>query len=152
MILGLVLHSLAAVIWVGGMFFAYMVLRKATAELDPPVRLRLWRGALEQFFNWVFASILVLLVTGYWMLFWFFGGFGGAGVHIHVMHLTGLVMVALFFHLYFAPWKRMQRAVDLEDYPAAAKQLGQIRWIVMTNLILGLFTVAVGSSGRWWTG
>jgi uncharacterized membrane protein len=150
MILGLVLHSLAAVIWVGGMFFAYMVLRKAANALDAPVRLRLWHGVFETFFNWVFASILVLLVTGYWMLFWYLGGFTGAGMHVHLMQATGLVMMALFLHLYFAPWKRMQRAVDLEDYPAAAKQLGQIRWIVMTNLTLGLITVAVGSSGRWW--
>jgi uncharacterized membrane protein len=36
------------------------------------------------------------------------------------------------------------------DMPQAARQLNQIRWIVMVNLALGLLTVAVGSSGRYW--
>ena len=150
MTIGLMLHSLAAVVWVGGMFFAYVVLRPVAGQLDPGPRLRLWRGVFGKFFPWVIASIVVLLATGYWMIFGYLGGFAGAGVHVHVMQLTGLVMMALFLHLYFAPWKRMQRAVDQGDQPAAVKQLGQIRTIVLINLVLGLFTVAVGSSGRWW--
>lgn len=150
MIVGLVLHSLAAAVWVGGMFFAYVVLRPVTGELDAPVRLALWRGVFGKFFPWVIASILVLLATGYWMIFGYLGGFGGAGVHVHVMQLTGLLMMALFLHLYFAPWKRMRQAVDRGDHPAAAAQLGQIRTIVLINLVLGLVTVAIGSSGRWW--
>jgi uncharacterized membrane protein len=150
MTLGLLLHSLAATVWVGGMFFAYVVLRPVAGGLDGPARLTLWRGVFQKFFPWVMASVLVLLVTGYLMLFFGFGGFGGAGVHIHVMHLTGLVMSALFLHLYFAPWKRMRQAVDSGDNPTAAKNLDQIRKIVLINLILGLVTVAVGSSGRWW--
>jgi len=37
------LHILGAVIWVGGMFFAYMALRPAIVEtLEPPFRLKLW--------------------------------------------------------------------------------------------------------------
>jgi putative copper export protein len=31
----LVLHSLSAVVWVGGMFFALFALRPATAPLEP---------------------------------------------------------------------------------------------------------------------
>ena len=39
------LHLLSAVIWVGGMFFAYMVLRPAAATLlEPPQRLPLRRS------------------------------------------------------------------------------------------------------------
>lgn len=150
MILGLILHSLAAVVWVGGMFFAYMVLRHAVGPLEPPARLRLWRGVFTWFFPYVFASILLLLLSGYWMLFFYFGGFGGAPVHIHVMNLTGLIMMALFLHLFFVPWKRMRRALDTDDLPAAARHLGQIRLIVAINLALGAITVAVGSSGRFW--
>jgi len=37
------LHVLAAVVWVGGMFFAWMVLRPAAVSaLQPPERLMLW--------------------------------------------------------------------------------------------------------------
>ena len=41
----LTLHLLAAVIWVGGMFFAYACLRPVAASLfEPPQRLTLWRS------------------------------------------------------------------------------------------------------------
>ena len=66
------------------------------------------------------------------------------------MQATGIIMMLLFFHLYFAPWRRFQAAVARDDLPEAARQLNQIRWIVTVNLVLGLVTVAVGSSGRYW--
>jgi uncharacterized membrane protein len=150
MTLALLLHSLAAVIWVGGMFFAHMALRPAASALEPPVRLTLMRSALSRFFLWVLASIAALLVTGYGMIFLYFGGFAGAGLHVHLMNGTGLLMMALFFHLYFAPWRRLQWAVDAGDWPEGARNLGQIRRIVGINLVLGLITVAIGSSGRYW--
>jgi uncharacterized membrane protein len=150
MTLALLLHSLAAVIWVGGMFFAHMALRPAIFALDPPVRLTLMRSALGRFFPWVLASIAALLVSGYGMIFLHFGGFKGAGLHVHLMNGIGLVMMALFFHLYFAPWRRLQRAVDASDWPKGAHNLGQIRRIVGINLVLGLITVVIGSSGRYW--
>jgi uncharacterized membrane protein len=150
MILGLTLHILGAVVWVGGMFLAYMVLRPVTGTLEPPARLALWRGVFERFFPWVWASIAALLLSGYGMLFFALGGFAGAGVHVHIMNLTGLVMMALFLHLYFAPWRRMQRALDAGDNAAAAQQLGQIRMIVAINLGLGLITSVIGASGRYW--
>jgi uncharacterized membrane protein len=150
MVIGLVLHVLGAIVWVGGMFFAYLVLRPAAGELEAPARLALWRGVFRRFFPWVFASIAALLASGYLMLFWGLGGFAGAGVHVHVMHLLGWVMILLFLHLYFAPWRRLQRAIDGGDPAAATRQLGQIRMIVATNLVLGLLVSAIGASGRYW--
>lgn len=48
------IHLLAAIVWVGGMFFAYMVLRPAAVEvLEPPARLRLWNVVFRRFFPWV---------------------------------------------------------------------------------------------------
>src|SRR5687767_294485 len=101
MTLGLIVHALAAVIWVGGMFFAYMVLRQALGPIDPPVRPQLWGQVFGRFFPWVWASIVALLVSGYGMIFLGLGGFAEAGVHVHVMQATGLLMMALFLHLYF---------------------------------------------------
>ena len=40
----LTLHILGAVVWVGGMFAAYVCLRPAAGALEPPQRLKLWRG------------------------------------------------------------------------------------------------------------
>ena len=62
----------------------------------------------------------------------------------------GIVMMLLFFHLYFAPWRRFRAAVARQDWAEGGVQLGQIRTIVTINLMLGVIVVAIGSSGRYW--
>ena len=146
----LVLHTLAAVVWVGGMFFALVALRPATGVLEPRQRFELWTRVLSRFFAWVIAAIVVLLASGYAMVFFVYAGFRGVGLHVHVMQAIGIVMMLAFLHLYFAPWRRFRAAVARRDDAAAARQLAQIRAIVTLNLVLGLVTVAVGSSGRYW--
>jgi uncharacterized membrane protein len=150
MTVGLIVHALAAVVWVGGMFFAYQVLRHAAGALDPQLRLDLWGRVFRQFFPWVWASIVALLVSGYGMILFGLGGFAGVGLHVHLMQGIGLLMMALFLHLYFVPWRRLRLAIERQDHEAAARQLTQIRRIVATNLVLGLITVAIGASGRHW--
>jgi uncharacterized membrane protein len=145
------LHVLAAVIWVGGMFFAYMVLRPAVGPLEPPARLGLWARVFGRFFPWVWASIVALLASGYAMLFMHFGGFAATPAHVNVMQATGILMMLLFLHLYSVPWRRYSRAVEAGAWPDAGAQLNQIRRIVAINLVLGLVTVAIGASGRFWT-
>jgi uncharacterized membrane protein len=127
-----------------------VVLRPYAGALEPPSRLALWHGVFARFFPWVWASIAALLISGYGMVFLAMGGFAGAGVHVHVMNLTGLIMIALFLHLYFAPWRRLKRAVEAGDHADAARHLGQIRMIVAINLGLGLLTSVIGASGRYW--
>jgi uncharacterized membrane protein len=144
--IAVMVHVLSAVVWVGGMFFALLVLRPASGPLEPPVRLALWRRGFGGFFPWVFAAIVLLLVSGFTL---FLGGYA-AGPYVHVMMAIGIVMMLIFFHLYFAPWKRFQAALDAGDSPAAAAQLNKIRILVMVNLVLGLITAAVGAGGRYW--
>jgi uncharacterized membrane protein len=146
----LILHALAAVVWVGGMFFARLVLAPAAASLEPGSRLTLWSRVLGRFFAWVFAAIILLLLTGYALVFDFFGGFRGVGLHVHLMQGIGIVMMLLFLHLYFAPWRRFHAAVARQDWAAGGRQLGQVRTIVTINLVLGALVVAIGSSGRYW--
>ena len=146
----LVLHTLSAVVWVGGMFFAHQVLRPATTALDPRPRLLLWSRVLSRFFAWVIVAIVLLLASGYTMVFAVFGDFGRVGLHVHLMQGIGILMVLLFFHLYFAPWRRFRLATAREDWAEGGRQLGQIRTIVTINLVLGLTVVAIGSSGCYW--
>jgi uncharacterized membrane protein len=146
----LILHALSAVVWVGGMFFAHQVLRPAAGALEPGPRLTLWSRVLGRFFAWVFAAIALLLLTGYAMVFGVYAGFDGVGVYVHVMQGIGIVMMLLFFHLYFAPWRRFRAAVARQDWAEGGLQLSQIRTIVTINLVLGIIVVAIGSSGRYW--
>ena len=148
--ISIALHVLAAVFWVGGMAFAYMVLRPSAGPLEPPVRLALWRRVFERFLPWVGLSIIVLLATGYGMIFVVFGSFASAPLYVHVMQGLGIVMMLLYLHLYFAPWPRFRTAVDQGTLPEAARRLNQIRLIVAINLVLGIITSMVGASGRYW--
>ena len=144
------LHAVAAVIWVGGMFFAYVVLRPATGALEPPAPLKLWVAVLPRFFPWVWASVIILLLTGYAMVFGAFGGFANAGYHVQVMHGSGLFMMVLFVYLFFVPYPRFLRAVQAEEWTRAAVNMGRIRRVVAINLTIGLLNVVVGGSGRFW--
>jgi uncharacterized membrane protein len=144
----LVLHILAAVIWVGGMFFAYMALRPAMgATLDPESRPRLWLHTLDRFFRWVWGCVAVLLITGLWMVFGVYGGMGSTGAYVHTMLALGLVMMALFAHVYFAPFRRLRQAVTVRHNADAAFQIGQIRRIVGINLLLGLLVISIAAAG-----
>ncbi len=146
----IVIHVFAAIVWVGGMFFAYIILRPSLSSAEPPRRLALWGSVFQRFFPWVWLSVLALPLTGYVLIFVHFGGFSGAGVHIHIMQLTGLLMIGLFGFLYYRPYQEFKRAIGEQTWPEAAGHLNTIRIIVGINLILGLLTSVVGASGRFW--
>ena len=150
LMIGVAFHIVAAVIWVGGMFFALVVLRASTGPLDPPTRLALWQRVFARFFPWVWGAVAVLLVSGFSMIIWGFGGFDKIGTYVHVMMGLGIIMMLLYAHLYFAPWQRFRRAVAAGEWPVAAKNIDQIRLLVTINLVLGLITVVVGAAGRYY--
>ncbi len=144
------LHILAAVIWVGGMVFAHACLRPSAVQvLEPPLRLELWVQVFRRFFVLVWISIALILITGYWMLFNYFGGFQGAGLHIHIMHGAGIIMVLIYLHVFFSPYRLLKQAVIIQDYPLAGAQLNQIRKLVGINILIGLLVITVASAGRY---
>lgn len=150
MSVAITLHLLAVVVWVGGMFFAYMALRPVAASLlEPPLRMPLWTQTFARFFPWVWAAVILLPASGYWMIFRVFGGFQALALYINVMQGIGIVMIAIFLHVYLAPYRRLQRAVAAADFAAAGKALGQIRRLIGLNLSLGLALVVIASSGRY---
>jgi uncharacterized membrane protein len=148
--IALSLHIVGAVVWVGGMFTAYVCLRPATGALEGPQRLMLWRNFFAKFFIWVWVSIVLLLGSGFWMMATTFGGMAGAPLYIHLMMALGLVMVALFIWLFHGPWLKFKRAVDARDYAVAAGHIGLIAKIIQINLPLGLIVVIIGGTGRFW--
>jgi len=150
MSIALGLHVLAAVIWVGGMAFAYAFVRPAAGALDGPSRQTLWRGVFARFFPVVWACVIVLLASGYYMLLAAHGGFGGAGPHVHLMQALGILMMLIFAHVHAAPWRRFRDAVDAGDRQAGARNIERIRRFVAINLALGLIVVAIASGGRYW--
>src|SRR5260370_19234507 len=95
------IHLLAAVFWVGGMAFAYTVLRPAAGALEPAVRLPLWRGVFARFLPWVGVSIVALLVSGLAMMFLIFGKPSNAAPYVNLTPTTGFLIMLLFLPLLF---------------------------------------------------
>ncbi len=149
--LAFTLHLLAAVIWVGGMFFAHMILRPSAVEvLEPPQRLPLWVAVFGRFFFWVWIAVGTILISGYWMIFDVFGGLLGLkALYIQIMHAIGLIMSGIYTYIFFVPYQKLKIAVANKEYPVGGALMNKIRQLVTINLILGLITIIIASGGKY---
>ena len=146
----ILLHVVASVVWVGGMVFAHKCLRPVAAEqLEPAQRLPLWVGVFGQFFPLVWISVILLLVTGFTMVYAIWGGMADAPLYIHIMAGFGIFMMMIFMHVFFVPYRKLKAAVADQQWPVGAAALAQIRQLVGFNILLGLFVVIVASAGRY---
>ena len=137
----LAVHLLSAVVWVGGMAFALLVLRPSLHVLAAPDRLALHVEVFRRFFKIVWHAMPLLVLSGDVMVFYIFGGFRGVGWPVHAMHLTGAIMSVIFIYIFFRPWFAMLRATKARDQGAALLALGQIRQLISLNLALGVLTL-----------
>ena len=137
----LFLHLAAAIFWMGGMGFVLLALRPAAhAQLQPPQRLTLMVQVLRRFFVLVIASIAVLLATGVPLLMQVPGAQAPRGWH--AMAGLGVLMVLVFGHIFFVPWRRMQRAVAAQLWPEGGKRVNQVALLVKVNFALGWIAIA----------
>ncbi|WP_092004097.1 DUF4149 domain-containing protein [Polaromonas sp. OV174] len=135
------LHLFAAMAWLGGVTFMLFALRPVAAEqLAPPQRLALIAQVLRRFFALVWIAIAVLLLTGLAMLLGV--GMKHAPMGWHLMLGIGLLMFALFGHLYFGPFRRLKLAVSASDWPEGGRRVAQIAALAMANLVLGALAIA----------
>ena len=134
------LHISAAIVWLGGVSFMLFALRPAAMDLSPPQRLPLMALVLKRFFRLVWVCIGLLLATGLVMLLSV--GMKQAPVGWHLMLGIGLLMFAVFGHLYFGPYRRLRAAVEAADWPLAGQKLGQIAKLAQLNLVLGALAIA----------
>lgn len=140
------LHLLGVTVWIGGMFFAYMALRPAAASvLEPAQRLPLWSATFGRFFPWVWLAIALIFGSGTYMI----GQIGVASVpdYIWLMLGVGVLMLLIFAHVFFAPYRRLKRHSALLEWQAAGKALAQIRVLIAINLLLGLANTGVATLG-----
>jgi uncharacterized membrane protein len=146
--IAVMLHLLGVVVWIGGMFFAYLVLRPAAARLlEPPQRLLLWSATLTRFFNWVWVSVVLVLGSGFYMVTVIAEG-ARIPLYVHAMLYIGVVMTLIFAYVFFSPFPTLKRAVAAQNWPEGAAALNQIRIAVAVNLALGLVNVVVATGGQ----
>ncbi len=133
-------HVLSAVVWVGGMFFAYVILRPSLSVLEPPQRLALHGAVMKRFFLVVWHAMPLMLISGFWMIFGVYGGMAGVRWNVHLMLLLGVVMAALFLVIFFGPWRTFRAAPGPEP-------LAKLRNLIGVNMVLGLITTILGVIG-----
>jgi len=142
-----ILHIIGMVIWVGGMFFAYMVLRPVVIQsLEFTEQLKFWQLTFSRFFPWVWFSITIILGSGLHMVSEM-GGFGNLPFHVYLMFAIGVMMTLIFMYVFFTAYRKLTRYVASEEWELAGIALVQIRVLLGLNLILGLVTIAVAVLG-----
>lgn len=142
------IHTLAVLVWVGGMFFAYVILRKSAAEsLQTPSRLRLWNSVFRLFFNWVWLAVFVLLSSGLYMIYQI-GGMEHMPRYMDWMLALGVVMLLIFAYVFFGCYARYSLLVEAKDWANAEILLATMRTLIAINLVIGLLTVVVAVIGR----
>ena len=141
------LTVLAALIWVGGMFFAWMILRPAAiTALEGPARLKLWVEVFQRFFVWVWISVVVLSLNGVGLLQMRFNGFETAPRYVQIMMGLYIVMVALFIRIQSLQLPELRKAVEAQAWAEGAAVMGRIRRLVGCNLIVGLVLVTIAAA------
>ena len=141
------LHVLAALIWVGGMFFAWMILRPAAVTaLEGPARLKLWVEVFQRFFVWVWIAVVVLPISGVGLLQMRFNGFETAPRYVQIMMGLYIVMVALFIRIQSLQLPELRKAIEAQAWADGAAVMGRIRRLVGCNLIVGLVLVAIAAA------
>ncbi len=147
--IALAFHILAAVVWIGGMFFAYVCLRPVLGGQEPPARLKLWAQVFGKFFPWVWMCIFILFLSGFYLIS-VFGGFDAVGTYVYAMLGLAVLMTAIFKFVYIAPFRHLKAAVEKEDYKVAGFALGTIRKLVATNLCLGIAVIVIATGLKAW--
>ncbi|MFW6020926.1 MAG: CopD family protein [Guyparkeria sp.] len=144
----MVIHLLSAVLWIGGVFYAYAVLRPSVGFLSGPERVSLWDRVFTRFFRWVWVLIAALVISGYGLLFSSFGGFSSPG-YLHGMQLFGWLTIIAFVVLAFGPYRQLHIAVADEDWARAGEMIPRIRRLVHIIMWLGLISIAIGGGGAY---
>jgi uncharacterized membrane protein len=138
----LAIHVLSAVVWVGGMFYALVVLRPALSVLDAAPRLQLHMLTLKRFFLVVWHAMPLMLLTGWGMIIAAGWDMGHLPLYVNAMQGLGVVMAGIFLFTYFVPFRRLRRAIR-----PGPELLSRIRLLVTANLILGVLVILIATFG-----
>lgn len=147
------IHLMALFVWVGGMIFSHYFLRKPLATLPAPQRFPFIHHVLRRFFNAVSVSVVLVLLTGLWMIGRTAKHMSRSGITFEApwswtaMALLGIIMIAVFVYIRLVPYRRLGRAVKTSDWTLAAAALSTIRQWVAANMILGIIVIAIGVLG-----
>ena len=93
---------------------------------------------MPRFFLVVAASIAVLLATALCM----FRVAMNPPPGWHAMAALGVVMMLVFGHIFFGPYRRLKAAVAAQDWPAGGRNAMQVTLLAKVNLGIGWLAIA----------
>ncbi|GGD31381.1 hypothetical protein GCM10012288_01710 [Malaciobacter pacificus] len=143
------LHVLSAIIWVGGMIVIRFAVHYSMQDIeDPKIKLGRTLENLRRFFNMVIPSIILLLLTAIIMIIAL--GFKGTPLYNFVIlkEIIWTVMTLIFIVIYIKR-NKAQKAFDKGEFPIAKAQLAPLaKYLIPTNIVLGLIAVILGITLR----
>jgi uncharacterized membrane protein len=148
MSIAMTLHILGVIIWVGGMFFAHMILRPALNDtLEASQRLSLLLRVFDGFFPWVWGAVIAIMASGFWMLFTLYEE--NTGLWLGFMTVVGTLMSAIFVFIYAIPYHQIGVALKEDDKSKVVEAVSLIRQLILINLSLGMLVTVVAVVGKY---
>jgi len=141
------IHLIAGTIWVGGMFFAYVILRPGSVKiLEPELRLQLWNYCFSRFFNWIWVIVICTPISGYFINSHNSSFIQESDFQNLLMQAVGWIMVGIFIFVFFFPYKKFKFSVIEKNFVVASQQLNIIRKFIAINLALGISNLFIAGS------
>jgi len=139
------LHMMASVIWVGCSFFGVWILSPVLQQdFTAEQQSKLWAGVLTALYPWVWGSIILLLGTGFWMIFNGAEGFGQLSGYIGSMMEVGIGMILLLAHSFYAPFTRLKIDISHQEWSLAMRRVKHIRVLFFLILLMGIGNIYMG--------
>jgi copper resistance protein D len=166
------LHLLAAVIWLGGMAFSFLVVMPSLAAIDsPPLRGKLMGAVVKRFAPIAWTAVAILVLTGLAMTAWRVPSLAvlvstSYGIKLLVKILIAVVMIAIGAEVAFVLTPKLEAMsapapVAVPDRqpptvggpsappPKVARVQGQITTLGKMNLGLGMLMLVFAVAMRW---
>ncbi len=166
------LHLLAAVIWLGGMAFSFLVVIPSLTAIDPPpLRGKLMGAVVKRFAPIAWAAVAVLVLTGLAMTVWRVPSPGalistGYGIKLLVKILIAVAMIAIGAATAFVLTPKLEAMsapapVAVPDRqpprgggpsappPQLTRVQNQIATLGQVNLALGMLILVLVVAMRW---
>ncbi len=138
------LHLAMAVIWVGGIHYHFVILGATSRELEPGARRTLALGTFKRFTRIVWASVVILVMTGILKGFYLhafnhlFSTTYGWILGIKLIFVLAMITVATVFTFVLGPrFKNLIESATGEsnnELPALQKKMSML---VRINLLFG---------------
>lgn len=143
----LILHLIAINVWVGGTFFAIVILSRALRDIGTSQQLTLWQLVFRHFFAWTWLAVFILLSSGTWLVYGVYGGFDTIPIYIMLMGILAVLMIANYIFIYFVPYRQFRQLLRVDDIDSCLRKLAVIRFAGIINMMLGLCIVVIIGSG-----